>query len=685
MDFNVSVQFKTGLISLLILPSLQSFANDSIISKKPSSYPASFFMQYQPQNAYDMINRLPGFSFDGGSNERGFGGNAGNVLIDGSRPTSKSGGLQASLTRIPVAQVARIEIIRGGKGSSDTSGQSIVANIVRKKDITTGTWALKVRRAPDGDFRPNIEATMTTRMGQWETTFDTDIGGWVGYRTALIENKDSHDKLTKSANELLDEKNIWSNVSGQGSKKFNTGQLTLNGRLRGNKWQAEVTRDTFASLSSPQKTDEFWQLEESNVNKDVELGVDWLGNADDWKWHLLGLAVVKSKNYENTIQQENYRDPSANNSRFKQDRFKTEYIIRNTYRKIGDEKFKPEYGFEIANNKLDTELDFFQNNQQQILGAANVTVEEYRGEAFVSFMYSATDNLSIEGGLTAEFSTIKVTGDATNKQDFTFLKPRLSANYNFSSDLQFSVLAEHNVGQLDFNDFAASNEAADDRNTAGNPNLLPEQSTELSTTLDWGFSEKGSLSVNFYYEWRKDILEYIILPSDNNSVSHALGNAGNATFWGVETELSLPLDSVIQNGLLVISYEYAGSKYFDSIINDHRVVNNFKPENLNIEFRQDLIADKMAWGVEFFSHFTESNYLVDELITFDGNNRVEAFIETTYIDGLKIQLQVSHLNTGEYTRSRLFYENNRLGAYKGSQISQRKREPEMKLSVWGTF
>jgi len=685
MNLKAPFKLKSSLISLLILPSLHAIANESELLVNSSSYPSSFFMQYHPQNAYDMIDRLPGFSFDGGSNDRGFGGNAGNVLIDGSRPTSKSGGLRGALIRIPVEQVEKIEIIRGGKGSSEVAGQSIIANIIRKKDITSGTWALKARRAPDGDIRPNIEAAITTQIGQWDTAFDTDIGGWVGYRDAIIEDKDSNDKVNKTADEILDEKNNWVYINGQGAKEFTEGKLTLNGRIGGEKWQGDITRNITHSDSLTGAPDEFWLLNENNTNKEFEVGIDWLGNDEDWKWHILGLAVVKGQNYENAFNQQDYIVNENHNSQFKQDRLKTEYIFRNTYGKIGNDKFKPEYGFEIANNKLDTELEYFENNQAQNLESANVVVEEFRGEAFITFVYSATDALSIEGGLTGEVSQIEVTGDATNDQTFKFLKPRLAANYSFNADLQLNIQAEHNVGQLNFNDFAASTDTTDDRNTAGNPNLAPNQYTELSSKLDWGFSEKGSLSVNIYYEWHKDILEYIILPSDNGNVSHGLGNAGDATFWGFETDLNLPLDSFIPNGLLEISYEYNRSEYFDSIINQDRIINDYTPEQFNIEFRQDLTEQKIAWGVELISHFTDTFYLVDEVHTFAGNNRIEAFVETTYFDGLKVQLLVEHLNTGEYTRSRFMYEDDRSGSYKGSQIAKRNREPEIKVSVWGTF
>ena len=52
-------------------------------------YPAAFFAEGRPTSAFDMIGRLPGFTFARGEAVRGFAGAAGNVMIDGERPTSK--------------------------------------------------------------------------------------------------------------------------------------------------------------------------------------------------------------------------------------------------------------------------------------------------------------------------------------------------------------------------------------------------------------------------------------------------------------------------------------------------------------------------------------------------------------------------------------------------------------------
>ena len=95
-------------------------------------YPSSFFAGQQVANAAEMLGRVPGFSLDTGDSVRGFEGAAGNVLVDGQRPTSKSDNLEEILRRIPAGQIERIDIIRGGAPGIDMQGKSVLANVIKK-------------------------------------------------------------------------------------------------------------------------------------------------------------------------------------------------------------------------------------------------------------------------------------------------------------------------------------------------------------------------------------------------------------------------------------------------------------------------------------------------------------------------------------------------------------------------
>ena len=104
---------------------------DGVISYTPADFAAS-----RPNTALDMISRIPGFSFNSGDQVRGFAGAAGNVLVDGQRPTVKTDSLDSVLSRIQIAQVERIDVIRGGAPGIDMQGQTVVANVIVKKSDT---------------------------------------------------------------------------------------------------------------------------------------------------------------------------------------------------------------------------------------------------------------------------------------------------------------------------------------------------------------------------------------------------------------------------------------------------------------------------------------------------------------------------------------------------------------------
>ena len=149
-----------------------------------------FFADSSPDTALDMIFRLPGFGFDTGNTDtRGFAGAAGNVLIDGDRPSSKTDGLDAILRRISADGVERIELIRGGAPGIDMQGRSVIANVVLKRTVQIETvFEANTYLYPDGYLGPLLKASWSRREGddQFEaslnaTTDRTDDTG-DGYR-----------------------------------------------------------------------------------------------------------------------------------------------------------------------------------------------------------------------------------------------------------------------------------------------------------------------------------------------------------------------------------------------------------------------------------------------------------------------------------------------------------------------
>ena len=275
--------FYLGIVSSMVLASAGSYANETDVTtlSQPSIYDTAFFYQYLPQNALDMVNRLPGFTFDKGSNDRGFGGNAGNVLIDGARPTSKSGGLSEALIRIPADQVLRIEILRGGNSAGETAGQSIVANVIRAKGSTSGTWDF----TSEGNFGaspfPRLQASLTTQLGQWQTSFNTIIAGWPNNRSAVISNYDADRNLTSSEKEDYVESQKWARLTGEGSRELSGGKLSLNGYIYSHIWLRDSEQDIYNAGQTQANTNR--ELIQDNRSTKVELAADWAKTYEHWK------------------------------------------------------------------------------------------------------------------------------------------------------------------------------------------------------------------------------------------------------------------------------------------------------------------------------------------------------------------------------------------------------------------
>ena len=94
-----------------------------------TTFPAAFFAPYNPVTAADIVSRIPGFELRDGDDRRGFGATAGNLLINGERPSSKT--LNGELLkRIPAGSVVRVELLSGSDAAADVRGQGQIVNVI---------------------------------------------------------------------------------------------------------------------------------------------------------------------------------------------------------------------------------------------------------------------------------------------------------------------------------------------------------------------------------------------------------------------------------------------------------------------------------------------------------------------------------------------------------------------------
>ncbi len=145
---------------------------DKLLTETPEQlvkYDVAFFERYQPNTALDIVKQVPGFQLDDGDVTRGFAASAGNVLINGRRPSAKQDRPSATLSRISASQVIGIELIRGQVQGLDMLGQQAVVNVLLRDDApATIRWETFVLYSRSGPVKPGLKTSLSDRWKQIE-------------------------------------------------------------------------------------------------------------------------------------------------------------------------------------------------------------------------------------------------------------------------------------------------------------------------------------------------------------------------------------------------------------------------------------------------------------------------------------------------------------------------------------
>lgn len=545
---------------------------------------------------------------------------------------------------------------------------------------------MQLERAAHGKYNINGELSFSKSFGDWSTS--TKINGTLERRpvTGFRISREAQDILTRSQLEERPSDQRQIAISSEAKRAMAGGILTLNGRFSHRPDIFSTDRLVFDGRLPGGVPDQRVDIDFVRTIDDYEFGADWSRSiGDDWSLKLLSLSTYRDLNQQQFLVTQQPVGSEFSSSIFSADRNSFETIFRTTVGRSGSARVKPEFGGEVAYNKLDSGLALRVADASGIseieLPAANVVVEELRGEAFANLIYKAFDKITIETGLEAELSKISVSGDANSSQSYFFLKPSATLRYDVSPDLQFSMGARRSVGQLDFADFAASASAADDRLLAGNPELGPDQTTRVFLAADFRRGTGTSLNVEAFYEWRNDVLEQVILPSGQSGVA----NAGSARFWGFKANASLPLSGIIPGGLLEIETEFLDSSFTDPITGEKRSLSSIDSPNILVEFRQDLASDGFAWGVSYRAKTEGLFFFTDEESLNQDGEHWSVFLETTKLLGVKTNLEFSGVGSQKFFRGRRFFNPDRSGTFNGSESINTKRGMFVTLTLSKQF
>jgi len=611
-------------------------------------YPAAFFAAQRPNTALDMINLLPGFTFDAGGQVRGFAGAAGNVLIDGARPASKDDGLDEVLKRVPASSVLRIDVIRGGAPGIDMQGKTVLANIVRRPG---GRSSLIVSASStlvdDGrvGWGTRIEGSRTVGPTSWEGSLlagrGFDDGAADGGRIQVAPGG----ALLENARELSAGAAYNWKATGAVETPALDGKLRLNASLFISPYhytQADyITDPTSLDYENDRQT-----------QRTAELGLRY----DHALGEKASLETFALQQFGESRFTAAYMAP-GDIEFFRLAKETSESIVRTTVNLQVSPDLALQTGAEGDFNWLLDHTLYIVNGAPTAVPAANVRVTEFRGEAFATTTWKASRALTLEGGLRLEASRIASTGDVVDGRAFIFPKPRMVATWSPDDADQIRLRVEREVGQLDFDDFAAGTASlADGAVHAGNPDLTPQQDWVVEAAYDRRFWGGAQVTATLRHYQITDVIDRVPI-YDPAGDYDAPGNIGSGTKDEAALTLTLPTDRLgVKNGSLTGQATVRQSRVIDPTTLQARSISGVHPNDWQLHFTQGLTRWKAKWGADVFGQWSETYYRFDEIDTDKLKTYAQLFSEYQPRPDLTVRFEIDNLGARAFRHVREVYD-----------------------------
>lgn len=677
-----------GLAAAALACAPPALASDQPLSPPNAAgvqvFEPSFFAAFAPVTAADMVRRVPGFSIDNGDTDvRGFGGAAGNVLIDGARPSTKDTRLADVLARIPASAVARIELRDGAAaGGADAGGQALVVNVVRRAGATaSGSYRLEVARHGNGFLEPFGELSWVQEVSGVALTFGAR-GGFEEY-SKLAGREDVRDGAGRliEAGPNWDRRNRW------------LGRLSLGAEAQ----MGETTARANASYTVSERNRVFGHAafagpryirlddgEDGFEKTSLEIGLDLERPIGPFTGKLVLLASDKTDDDRFLA---GFNPPGAVKTYdlFTADRDITERIGRVSLAGVQG-RHTYEIGVEGALNTLDARNRLAEGPLGALvpvaLGIGTTVVEEERLEAFLSDSWAMNDALTLEAGLKAEWSTIGQSGDGANERSFFYPKPLLALTWRPAAGWTLRAKAERIVGQLDFFDFVSSAEVGDGNNREGNPELEPFKTWALEAGAERRFGARGVVGITLVRNEVSDVVAIVPL-----GAGEGVGNIDSGTEWGFDTDWTIPLDGLnVPGGEFTLEWRWRDSELTDPLTGAARRFSGGDGRSLELGFRQDVPGTQLAWGAWSWRGDTRIDFRRAQRIDNGEVRSWGAWVETRRFPGLTVEAGVESPQDQVFRRTRTVFDGDRRsGRIATQQYRERELDGRVYLEVRGSL
>jgi hypothetical protein len=594
-----------------------------------------FFAEQRPNTALDMVERVPGFSVDDGDGGRGFEGAVGNILINGARPASKNDTGSSVLSRTLAGRVQRVELIRGGAPGIDMQGYSVVVNVLLKDEASRqSVLTLNGYLFEGGQDQANGSYQFTATDGDrsWGFTLSdgVSISDANGVGPSIRVDADGNELRRETF--FNDSRGGGQAIRGNYADAFMGGKIDLTARYGLNDY-SEITLLTAPGVERDSR------FEEDGASGEV--GVVYTRDLSS-RLSSETRFIHEFGDFENASISNNLEGGvTAPEQLFAAEGESSETILRSLLKFEPRDKLNFEFGGEVAYNMLEVDQAYSVGGVNVPLPSASVKVEETRGELFGKGTWRVRPDLTLEGGLRFEASTISQSGDADQEETFTFAKPRFLATWTPMEKTQFRFRFEREVGQLDFGDFAASSDLDDEQVFGGNADLAPESRWISEVAAERRFLDDGIVSVTYRHDEISDVIDVIPLEDGLSAV----GNIGDGILDQLAVNVLVPMDwAGFTGGQLGFRNEWNHTEVTDPTTGETRPISNVRRSQAVFTIQQDITSWKLQWGGAYIPLLGQTGYDPDQRSGWRGHDYFEGWAEYKPTSTLTLRAQVNVWN-----------------------------------------
>ena len=658
-------------------------------TSRVTNYDAAFFAQYAPRTALDVVQRIPGFTLDLGvvntgnnnTDVRGFAGVAGNVVVNGQRPSTKSETLDVYLTRIPASRIKRVEVAPGDLYGADYASKSQVANLILAEGGAgvAGNVTITAERHFGGKITPTASGSLSFSRGP--STFN--IAG----DTALLDlGEEGFDRVTDVASgapiEFRRKVNLTRNYSPFVAASWAldngpTETANLNVRYHFDRFHLLQLNHVFPA-DGPEHFD---TLLENYPTRVFEIGGDVTRPLAGGAVKVVGLA---SRQMRRTIDEYDAgnldHSQIVGGSQQLSRSQRNETLGRLTWSKSKLLGFQVEAGGEFAWNTLTDNLDLFEfgedGSKTRIdLPIDHAKVSELRGEFWINGSRSFSNSLTASLGLNYEFSDLKVTGDATAHRRLKFFKPTITLDWEPVRSWHTQLIVRRTVAQLDFFDFVSVADLASNQINGGNANLEPQRDWEGRFSIEHPIFRSGKARLELGYDHIDMLQDRILTPQGFD----APGNIGTGKRMYADLTLDAPLDRFWKGLRVKLHGNLQSTQVRDPISGDFRDFSGFFPRwQWDIDVRRDL--GKLAYGFTMNDSRRTTLFRTDvlDLRRNLGFPYTYAFVEYRTAGNQSLKLYLDDISNTGAIRDLLIFSPNRT-AGEASVLEHRFRNSHIRV------